>query len=202
MDRSPIASKALMRNVPRRLLNPAASLWAAAAMAAMLGGCAKGTMTDIVTVQEFDQKVVNAGRPVLVDFYKDNCPTCVIQEADLEPLLDEYRGRVDFYRYKIREATMASSSPEIMDRYGLFWVPTVILFVNGQEVERWVFNHPTSEFRRALDKVLSQGTQPVPTGAVDRSTWPPPASLSVLTAMGTEDQCLEGMGCPVQRPTQ
>jgi thioredoxin 1 len=173
---------------------------------AMLGGCAtEGKIQPIATTADFQQQVVEAKGPVLVDFYKDNCPTCVLQEACLDALADEYAGEVRFAKFKVREAYMLSSCPEFMDYYKLFWVPTVILFVDGQEKHRWVLNHGANDFRPALDEVsgkaLAAGPAPVGPagaatsgGALPAAVWP-----SLLAVPGAQDQteCVEGQGCPV-----
>ncbi len=161
--------------------------------ALLAGGCLpQGKMPDLHTTEEFDQQVVRSDRPVLVDFYKDNCPTCVEQERVLEELIDEYAGRVKFVRFKIREATMQESAPEIMDRYKLFWVPTVILFVDGKEQKRWVFNHMAFEFRGVLDDVLSG--RPVKPSAENNGNF-----TFDENALKNDNMCVEGKGCRIER---
>jgi len=142
-----------MRNVLPKYLPLAVTC---ATLALLTGGCSQGTIENIPTEAEFDRRVVDTAGPVLVDFYKDSCPTCVIQEGVLENLAKDYGDQVKFVRFKIREVTMAGAAPEIMKRYDLFWVPTVILFVDGQEKERWTLNHPAEAFRPALDKVTAR----------------------------------------------
>ena len=168
----------------------------AAALTALglAGGCRagiEGKITNIPTVEEFDRTVNQPNRPVMVDFYKDSCPTCDIQEAELEKIVDDYRDRVTFVRFKIREATMNSPVPEIMERYNLFWVPTTILLVNGKEVQRWVFNHGQGEFREALNKFLTTGSTGVAT-----ATGTPPAATGT-SAAGTPI-CIPGQGCQLR----
>jgi thioredoxin-like negative regulator of GroEL len=151
------------------------ALLAAALVAAGLavGGCGvQGKFTDLKTPEDFDREVVRAKKPVIVDFYKDNCPTCVVQEAETEKIIDDYRDQVVFVKFKIRDPAMGSASPEIMDRYKLFWVPTTSLFVNGQEVQRWELNHSEWEFREALNKILTPQA-PGTTGQPGTPALPP-----------------------------
>jgi thioredoxin 1 len=137
-------------------------------LAAMAAGCDEAISADgapsgpgasmifVDGVQEFQQKVLQSNRPVLVEFFKASCPTCVLQEAWLDELAEEYQGRVVFARMRIRDAAMNPTCPEIMERYQLFWVPTEMLIVNGQEKQRWVFNHLKGEFREAINDALLQ----------------------------------------------
>lgn len=161
----------------------------------ILGGCGDtptGKMYDIKTVSEFNRVIATSGRPVMIDFYKDNCPTCVVQEGVLEKVSDEYGDRVYFAKFKIREATMQATNPEFMKRYNLMWVPTTILFVNGKERTRWVFNHTEGEFRTELDKVVPRR---------QAMNHEPPPAFSSTGAPGVPDEngCIPGQGCPVIR---
>lgn len=202
-----------------RVAGAAAGIVACSLFAAVLGGCTpEGRIPTAQTDGQLINVIAQSPRPVLVDFYKDNCPTCVVQEAELEPLLDEYAGKVTFVRFKIREATMAEVSRRIMDRYQLFWVPTTILFVNGREKQRWVFNHPASEFRAALTPLVGRPamastkynpawptasarpapTTPAPTMSRTNSLWGGSAwSGASGSSASSAGQCT-GAGCPLR----
>jgi thioredoxin 1 len=131
-------------------------------------GCASPT-TNFIPLSgaaDFGNLVQGAGQPVLVEFYKDSCPTCVGQEFLLDQLAQDYRGRVAFAKLKIMEANFTDICPEVTARYNLRWVPTVVLFVRGQEMQRWELNHTMAEFREGLDKVL-----PAEAGRRDQWRW-------------------------------
>lgn len=168
-----------------------------AASVMLLGGCQapEGKLTVLQDSTEFDRNVVLAKGPVLVDFYKDPCPTCVVQEAEIEKLFDEYQGRVSFVKFKIRDEVMNGVNTDIMERYNLFWVPTVILFVNGQEKQRWVFNHLAAEIRPSLNAALAGKAIPAaPVTAGNANPW------SVGAAGVKPGECIEGAGCKLNRP--
>ncbi len=160
-------------------------------------GSPQGTvaLTPLQDVWQFRREVLQSKQPVIVDFYKDSCPTCDIQDAVLEQLAYEYRGRVKFVKFKIREAYMVSSCPEFMDEYNLFWVPTTVLFVNGREQRRWELNHLASEFRPSLDAACRpNGAAGAAGTAVAQTRTPafvPPTAGNV---------CVEGQGCAIERP--
>jgi thiol-disulfide isomerase/thioredoxin len=130
---------------------------------ALLAGCEMNpadmpgkNLRPIESLADFQQQVVRTKGPVMVAFNKHNCPTCVIQEAVLDDLAVEYRGRVAFASMTIMEADLTPIVPEVKQAYKLDWVPTTILFVDGKEYQRWIFNHGNEEFRPVLDKVLSR----------------------------------------------
>ncbi len=161
-----------------KLTGAAAGVVACSIFACVLGGCTpEGKIPVAQTDSQLLMTIQRSTRPVLVDFYKDNCPTCVVQEAELEQLMDEYAGQVQFVRFKIREATMAETSQRIMDKYKLFWVPTTILFVRGQEKQRWVFNHAAAEFRGPLTALVGRPAQtPVASARPKTPSWTLPSS--------------------------
>jgi thioredoxin 1 len=107
----------------------------------------------VETLDEFDEKVIQSERPVVVDFYADFCKPCRKLAPTIEKLADEYRGRVDFVKIDVQD------SPEIAHAYGIRAIPHVILFIQGKPTHRWVGNRPTSHYRTVIDAVLS-GQQP------------------------------------------
>jgi thioredoxin-like negative regulator of GroEL len=109
---------------------------------------------DIAGSDEFQDLIARADQPVLMVFNKTGCPTCVLLKPQLERLAAEYRGRILFARYKHVSAWMKVTSWRILRQYGVYFVPTVILFVRGQERERWVLHYGIDSYRRALNEAL------------------------------------------------
>jgi thioredoxin 1 len=85
-----------------------------------------------VTAATFPFKVLRASTPVLVDFYADWCRTCQALDPVLDELAEEYGGRLQFAKLDIeRDPAMAS-------RHAVRSIPTLVLFVDGAEVNRVV----------------------------------------------------------------
>ena len=109
---------------------------------------------DLADAEEFRGLIGQADRPVMMVFNKTGCPTCVLLRPRLKRLAEEYQGRVLFARYKHVSAWMKVTSWGILKEFKVYYVPTVILFVGGQERKRWVLHYGIDSYRRALDEAL------------------------------------------------
>jgi len=130
----------------------------------LAGGCgdAGHTLTPIHGWAEFEQRVLKSTRPVLIEFNKDPCPTCVAQQMELDQVSPDFSDRVLFASMTIMVGMLEVTVPEIRDRYDVKLVPTTILFIDGKEVKRWVLNHPAFEIRADLKKLVGENRPPGP----------------------------------------
>ncbi|MDD6308676.1 MAG: thioredoxin [Clostridia bacterium] len=104
-------------------------------------------MAEIIKTENFEEKVLKAERPVLVDFYADWCGPCKMMIPIFEKLSAEYAGRVDFYKLNTdKDGALAA-------QYRVMSIPTMILFVNGEEKERVVGAVPEATLRGKLEEV-------------------------------------------------
>lgn len=94
--------------------------------------------------QDFDSKVLEADKPVLVEFGAPWCGPCKLLEPVLEELAEEYGDRVDFYTVDVDQ------SPQLTVQQAVMSVPTVMLFREGKLVERMTGFRP----RKALEKLF------------------------------------------------
>jgi len=75
---------------------------------------------------EFQDKVLQAGKPVLVDFWAEWCGPCRQIGPSLEEISEEMGERVTVAKVNI------DHNPEAPTRYGVRGIPTMILFKDGQ----------------------------------------------------------------------
>lgn len=99
------------------------------------------------TSQEtFKDDVLDAERPVLVDFYADWCGPCKIIGPIVEDLASDYEGRVD-----VRKVDVDDNS-NLTTHFGIRGIPTLMLFKNGEPIETVVGVTSKTELANVLDR--------------------------------------------------
>jgi thioredoxin 1 len=80
----------------------------------------------------FEKEVLQAGEPVLVDFWAAWCAPCRMLTPTIEAVAEKYQGKAKVVKLNVDENVDSSS------RYGIKGIPTLILFRDGKEAERVV----------------------------------------------------------------
>lgn len=106
-----------------------------------------GENVTVLTDENFDEEVLQADTPVLVDFYADWCAPCRMMAPVIEELAGEYQGKVKVAKIDTDAHRDAPS------RFGISAIPTIILFQNGEPSRRFVGVTNKDEFKSALDSV-------------------------------------------------
>ena len=83
-----------------------------------------------VTEQDFQDEVLNAQTPVLVDFTADWCQPCKMIAPIVEQLAGQWGEKVKVVKLD------ADQNPNIMMQYGVMGIPTLMLFKSGSIKER------------------------------------------------------------------
>ncbi|MBA2652044.1 MAG: thioredoxin [Tatlockia sp.] len=79
-----------------------------------------------ITDSNFEQEVINAGKPVLLDFWAEWCGPCRALTPVLEEVAASLGDKITFAKINIDE------NPQTPSKYGVMSIPTLILFKNGQ----------------------------------------------------------------------
>jgi thioredoxin 1 len=87
-------------------------------------------MAERITTADFEEKVLKAGMPVLVDFYSDTCVPCKMLSPVLSQLDTELEGKLNIYKVNV------GYEQELVERYDVQASPTLIFFRDGEEVSR------------------------------------------------------------------
>jgi thioredoxin 1 len=83
-----------------------------------------------VTDESFEQEVLNSHVPVLVDFWAAWCGPCRMIAPTVDQLAVEYAGQLKVVKVDIDE------NPDVSGRLGVLSIPTLMVFKDGQMVER------------------------------------------------------------------
>ncbi|MDH9219800.1 MULTISPECIES: thioredoxin [Moraxella] len=100
------------------------------------------------TDANFDQDVLQADKPVLVDFWAAWCGPCKAIAPVLEDLDAEYGDKFQIVKVNVDD------NPETSARFGIRSIPTLFVFKNGEKVDTVVGSRPKSEFVELLNKHL------------------------------------------------
>jgi thioredoxin 1 len=91
-----------------------------------------GVSISAVTDSDFDALVLEAGEPVLVDFWATWCAPCRMIAPVVEEIAKELGSRVKFLKMDI------DANPATPSKLGIMSIPTLIIFKDGQPAERTV----------------------------------------------------------------
>ena len=102
-----------------------------------------------VTDQEFESDVLKSETPVLVDFWADWCVPCHMVSPVVEEIGQDKAGEMRVAKLNVDD------NPNTARKYGVMSIPTLILFVGGEERARVVGAKPKDAILQELDQHLS-----------------------------------------------
>lgn len=118
-----------------------------------MSGCAKqddanSAVISIAKQEEFDNLVLKASTPVIVDFYADWCPPCRRLAPVLKDVANQYTGKVAVVKVNV------DKMPELAQKYSINAIPTLIGFKNGSIQFKQTGAPPSEELKKYFDSLL------------------------------------------------
>ncbi len=105
--------------------------------------------TVAVTDSDFEQVVLKAKNPVLVDFWATWCRPCQMVAPILEELTQEYAGKLTIAKLDVDQNQQTAAKFRVMS------IPTMIIFKGGKPVTNIVGFKPKDKLKQELDAALT-----------------------------------------------
>ena len=105
-----------------------------------------------VDLHDFDQRVLQTShqQPVLVDFWADWCSPCIAIAPTLKRVIDNLKGKALLAKLEVDEG----ENMKLAGHYRVRGFPTIILFRDGEEVDRFSGNHPARYIESFIEQAL------------------------------------------------
>ena len=101
-----------------------------------------------ITDSNFEETVLKSDKPVLVDFWAAWCGPCRMVGPIIDELSDEYDGKAVVGKVDI------DSNQQYAAQFGVRNIPTVLVFMNGELVDRKVGVSSKNDYAQALDSLI------------------------------------------------
>jgi len=102
----------------------------------------------VLTKENFNQEVKESNIPVLVDFWASWCGPCRMVAPVIDELANDFDGRIKVGKVNVDEQR------ELAMQYKVMSIPTIILFKNGEEVDKIVGVRSKQDFANMIEKNL------------------------------------------------
>jgi thioredoxin 1 len=103
------------------------------------------------TDDNFENEVTNSTVPVLVDFWAEWCGPCRALGPVIEEIAKEFNGRLKVGKLNVDE------NQKVAQSYGIRSIPTVLIFKNGEQVNKIIGALPKNYIVEAIESALNNG---------------------------------------------
>lgn len=100
------------------------------------------------TDSNFQNEVLEAEKPVLVDFWAPWCGPCRMVGPVVEQIAGEYQEKMKVVKVNVDD------NPQTAAQYGVMSIPTLVVFKDGKAVQKMVGYMPKEQMKSQIDQVL------------------------------------------------
>ena len=101
-----------------------------------------------ITDSNFEETVLKSDKPVMVDFWAAWCGPCRMVGPIIDELSEEYEGKAIIGKIDI------DSNQQYAAQFGVRNIPTVLIFKDGELVDRKVGVSSKNDYAEAIDKLI------------------------------------------------
>lgn len=105
-------------------------------------------MAITLTDANFDEMVLKADKPVMVDFWAEWCGPCRVIGPLVNEIAEDYKDKVIVGKLDV------DSNPAVSSKYGIRNIPTVLYFKNGEVADKQVGAVPKGSLVSKLEALL------------------------------------------------
>lgn len=102
-------------------------------------------MAKEISNQQFEDKVLKAEKPVLVDFYAPWCGPCQMMSPIIDELAKEVKEKADVYKVNVDNESALANEYQVMS------IPTIIIFKNGKPINQIIGGANKEKLKEALE---------------------------------------------------
>lgn len=102
----------------------------------------------VLTKDNFDQEVIKSDKPVLIDFWATWCGPCRAVAPIMDELAAEFDGKAKICKLNVDD------EGEIAQKFRIMSIPTVMLYKNGEMVDKVIGARSKDEFAKLIEKSL------------------------------------------------
>ncbi len=141
-----------------------------------------------MNITEFQKRISEADKPIVVDFWAQWCMPCKMTKPILEKLAQDYKDTVEFLPID------ADSSRDVLESFKIIGIPTVLTIRNGNVIGR-VTGAQSEAVYRGMFEALAEGKEvKIPLSIFDRMLRLGAGALFVMVGISTSNWLVVGIG--------